>query len=177
MKTTQKWSKMLMLGKVAVALAFGIMVTGCATAYVRTDPFQLNAAQENAVIVRVDSAIKLYRLLFEPGSMFFENKKGDNLKVNGIAIPTNEFSLPKTSSYEFKLRLHIVFYRDAFRTDIAYNFEPGNTYLVNIERAEGVKHSFGEVPLTVVLYKYSSDLREKNKVKEFDITKIEDHEF
>jgi hypothetical protein len=168
----------------AVVLVFGLVTIGCAstTQYVRTDPFQIEDSTEGTVIARINSS----------GTVDFNNKNGDNLKINGVAITSNEFSLPAATSYEFKFRVSTVnrgiignLNRIVGRTNVMYPFEYGKTYLINIEEATESKigasvfGAFIPASYKVALYEYPVDLKEKGVIKlvEFPVEKLKNNEF
>jgi len=112
-----------LLGINIVAVIIGLMLLGCAsTLDIRSDPFQTREDSSSSFIVNMGTGARVE----------FNNRKGDSLKVNGVTITTNGFSLPVTDGlYEFKFRIKL-WGRGIFgfgrnflgKADIAYNFKP-----------------------------------------------------
>jgi hypothetical protein len=175
--------KNLWIGMFGMVLTFGFVLTGCASAtYIRTDPFLTNDSDEDAVIVRV----------MQGTTVTFNNDKGENLKVDGMAVSSNEFSLPIGPSYEFKFRAKAgnrlligLLNTIVGRANVSYAFEQGKNYIISIEETAGSRvgavflGGFMPASFKIVIYECSSDWNKKTRIKreEFPVEKLEDNEF
>jgi len=162
-------------------IVFGL--SSCATyKYERSNPFQ-TGANSNRPIIRMAN----------DGVIMFDNKLGDSLKVNGVAIPSNEFTLPAAASYEVKFRTKI---RQTFafapninfigRATVTYNFVPGKTYYMQIKQDDanraaslllGVTVSSG---MEIAIYdteKLTNSALMNNKVGTFPVSEIGERDF
>jgi len=176
MKNFSKFKAMRSIaGVIAFVAVVGFSLTGCATSYVKSDPFN-TGANSNRPIVRMTNT----------GAVKFDNSKGDSLKVNRVAIPTNEFSLPAAQSYEFKIRGKMVNtmpfvpdFKFLGRANITYNFVPGKTYYIVIAQTDesvAVNYIFG-IATGVRVVLYDTEMKTRNKVAEFPIYEIEEKDW
>jgi hypothetical protein len=173
-----------LLGIITIGVVIGFVLMGCAsTSVVRTDPFQ-TGGDSNSFIVQMGSGSRI----------FFNNSKGDSLKVNGVTITSGEFHLPRVQSYEFKFRAELAgrgffgFSRKFVgKADVVYNFAPGKAYLIAVQETIG-GHMAGVVlgalapsNVRLVVYDYVQNPRhtykEADKLAEFPAYKLENKDF
>jgi hypothetical protein len=169
------------LGIITIGVVIGFGLLSCAsTLAVRSDPFQTGSDSNRSFVVIMGQGSRIQ----------FDNRKGDSLKVNGVTITTNEFSLPIAQSYEFKFRADLVgrgffgFWRKYVgKADIVYNFQPGKTYLVAIQETVGghvtgvLLGALAPSSVRVVVYEYASNLKDKTQLAEFPAYNLKDKDF
>ncbi|GHU44392.1 hypothetical protein FACS1894190_15750 [Spirochaetia bacterium] len=170
-----------------VTAAVSAMFISCATSstpFVRSAPFSTTegSGPEGGVIVRV----------VDSGYVDFDNSEGDNLRINGVTITTNEFELPITSSYDFRARVRtrnrgIIGYANIITvtSKFNYDFEAGKTYLIEISQTAGSNAgayflgAFLPAQFELELFEYvDADLKKTKSLIKFDATNAKkDEEF
>jgi hypothetical protein len=168
MKTTQKWSKMLLLAMSAMVLSFGLM--SCATTkYIRSDPLALEQTGDY-IILRVKSFVKANVNPFA--------------KIDGVVLTSNEILLPaETTEHDVKFIVQGNYHKFVIQAKVTLPVEAGQTYLLAAELTPGSRAASLLISAWLprefrfVLYEYSSDQNKYTQLSAIEAVNLTMEEF